>query len=106
MQTVFNIYLSKHELLIMDVLITLSESETITTYFSTKEISSISGLNIYQTRYTLLKLVEKGVVLKSGDKPKYRKMWTIAMMGLDGVKQVNDEQGIFKKDVVCLNCPQ
>lgn len=78
MQTAFNIFLSENESTIVDALKTLAKPGEATTYASTKEISSVSGLNIYQTRYTLLKLAEKGVVLKSGTKPKYRKMWAIA----------------------------
>ncbi|WP_431834776.1 FaeA/PapI family transcriptional regulator [Klebsiella aerogenes] len=46
-------------------------------FTSTKEISFASGLSIYQTRYTLIKLYEKGLVLREKIEHKHRKQWAL-----------------------------
>lgn len=87
---------SSNESLIFNALISISSMlSTDSKFTSTKEISFVSGLSIYQTRYTLLKLSEKGLVVRDKIEHKHRKQWALSHC-VDRAYSVSNDD-MFKK---------
>lgn len=85
MLTSLNLILSKNEIKVLGALQTLSKLNAGVFFISTKSISEASDLSIYQARYALLKLEEKGIVSKHGLQHKHRKSWAIIKKHQNGL---------------------
>ncbi|HIE1061111.1 TPA: FaeA/PapI family transcriptional regulator [Serratia marcescens] len=67
--------LSGNERIVLNALNSLSQSDS--PRISTRDVSTQCQLSIYQTRYILMKLEEKGVVAMFGTERKHRKKWQL-----------------------------